>query len=54
MQGVANLAGYVTNKEGHKYRFVIIENGLTPNNKKAQIAPFAAITLQAIIEQTSK
>ena len=55
MQGVANLAGYIrveatADSPARDYLFVVLENGLTANAKKAQTAPFSALVLQSVIE----
>ena len=52
MQGVANLAGFIKDKQDKpKYAFVIFENGLSPAAREAQVAPFAAIFLQGLLEK---
>ncbi|GGB63215.1 D-alanyl-D-alanine carboxypeptidase/D-alanyl-D-alanine endopeptidase [Shewanella inventionis] len=50
MLGVANLAGKVKASNGHDYLFVLIENGLSPQIKKQQKAPFSAVFLQTMID----
>ncbi|GGQ06860.1 D-alanyl-D-alanine carboxypeptidase/D-alanyl-D-alanine endopeptidase [Shewanella litoralis] len=50
MLGVANLAGRVKASNGHDYLFVLIENGLSPQIKKQQKAPFSAVFLQTMLD----
>ncbi len=51
MQGVANLAGFIHDKQNNpRYAFVIVENGLSPAAKEAQVAPFSALLLQGVID----
>ncbi len=53
MQGVVNLAGYVTDdsdKQVPRYLFVILENGLSPQSKELEAAPFATLLLQGLTD----
>ncbi|MDD8058352.1 MULTISPECIES: D-alanyl-D-alanine carboxypeptidase/D-alanyl-D-alanine endopeptidase [Shewanella] len=50
MLGVANLAGKIKASNGHDYLFVLIENGLSPQIKKQQKAPFSAVFLQTMMD----
>jgi D-alanyl-D-alanine carboxypeptidase/D-alanyl-D-alanine-endopeptidase (penicillin-binding protein 4) len=50
MLGIANLAGKVKVSNGHDYLFVLFENGLSPQIKKQQKAPFSAIFLQTMMD----
>ena len=50
MLGVANLAGKVKASNGHEYLFVLIENGISPQIKKQQKAPFSAVFLQTMMD----
>ncbi|AZG36365.1 D-alanyl-D-alanine carboxypeptidase/D-alanyl-D-alanine-endopeptidase [Shewanella psychromarinicola] len=50
MLGIANLAGKVNVSNGHDYLFVLFENGLSPQIKKQQKAPFSAIFLQTMMD----
>jgi len=48
--GIANLAGRVNVSNGHNYLFVLFENGLSPQIKKQQKAPFSAVFLQTMMD----
>jgi len=50
MLGIANLAGKVKVSNGHDYLFVLFENGLSPQIKQQQKAPFSAIFLQNMMD----
>tara|TARA_R110002033_G_scaffold3410_2_gene19435 strand:+ start:719 stop:2290 length:1572 start_codon:yes stop_codon:yes gene_type:complete len=50
MLGIANLAGRVNVSNGHNYLFVLFENGLSPQIKKQQKAPFSAVFLQTMMD----
>lgn len=50
MLGIANLAGRVNVSNGHDYLFVLFENGLSPQIKKQQKAPFSAVFLQTMMD----
>ncbi|WP_076536513.1 D-alanyl-D-alanine carboxypeptidase/D-alanyl-D-alanine-endopeptidase [Shewanella sp. UCD-KL21] len=50
MLGVENLAGFIEAKNGKRYAFVIIENGLTPDAKQTRLAPFSALLLQRLYD----
>lgn len=50
MLGIANLAGKVKVSNGHDYLFVLFENGLSPQIKKQQKAPFSAVFLQTMMD----
>ena len=50
MLGVANLAGQFVASNGKTYLFVLIENGLSPQIKRKQKAPFSAVLLQGLMD----
>ena len=50
MLGVANLAGQFIASNGKTYLFVLIENGLSPQIKRKQKAPFSAVLLQGLMD----
>ena len=50
MLGVANLAGQFIASNGKTYLFVLIENGLSPQIKLKQKAPFSAVLLQGLMD----
>nr|WP_211164243.1 D-alanyl-D-alanine carboxypeptidase/D-alanyl-D-alanine-endopeptidase [Shewanella salipaludis] len=50
MQGVANLAGFVRLGANRDYLVVVLENGLSPQAKQQQQAPFGALFLQGLID----
>ncbi|MCE9678409.1 D-alanyl-D-alanine carboxypeptidase/D-alanyl-D-alanine-endopeptidase [Shewanella sp. AS1] len=51
MQGVDNLAGFLTIDTRRSLLFVILENGQSPKAKASQLAPFSALFLQSVLDQ---
>lgn len=52
MQGVDNLAGFIHTERFADTLFVILENGLSPNEKEQQLAPFNALFLQSLLDRS--
>ncbi len=50
MQGVDNLAGFISLNQTGKALFVVLENGQSPKTKHDQIAPFSALFLQTLLD----
>ncbi|QYK03278.1 D-alanyl-D-alanine carboxypeptidase/D-alanyl-D-alanine-endopeptidase [Shewanella psychrotolerans] len=50
MQGVDNLAGFLTIDSEHQVLFAILENGQSPQTEQAQLAPFSALFLQTLLD----
>ncbi|QFU22877.1 D-alanyl-D-alanine carboxypeptidase/D-alanyl-D-alanine-endopeptidase [Shewanella eurypsychrophilus] len=54
MQGVDNLAGFISRDDDDDLLFVILENGQSAVEKKNQLAPFSALFLQSLMDHPSK
>ena len=52
MQGVDNLAGFIRSETQGDTLFVILENGQSPLEKKQQRAPFSALFLHSLMDNT--
>lgn len=52
MQGVDNLAGFISSKTQDDTLFVILENGQSSLQKKQQQAPFSALFLRSLMDNT--
>lgn len=50
MQGVDNLAGFLSISDDHNILFVILENGQSPKTQQTQLAPFSALFLQTLLD----
>ncbi|QYJ91847.1 D-alanyl-D-alanine carboxypeptidase/D-alanyl-D-alanine-endopeptidase [Shewanella halotolerans] len=50
MQGVDNLAGYLSLDASHQFLFVVMENGQSQKSKKQSPAPFSALFLQSLLD----
>ncbi|MCG9696696.1 D-alanyl-D-alanine carboxypeptidase/D-alanyl-D-alanine-endopeptidase [Shewanella sp. Isolate11] len=50
MQGVDNLAGFLSSPGEDDIVFVILENGQSPKSKDEQLAPFNALFLQSLLD----
>ncbi|MCG9756575.1 D-alanyl-D-alanine carboxypeptidase/D-alanyl-D-alanine-endopeptidase [Shewanella insulae] len=51
MQGVDNLAGFLTLEDTHQILFVVMENGQSHKSKKQSLAPFSALFLQSLLDK---
>ena len=53
MQGVDNLAGFLSFDSDLKIVFVVLENGQSPEAQQAQQAPFNALFLQTLLDSSA-
>ncbi|QYJ87834.1 D-alanyl-D-alanine carboxypeptidase/D-alanyl-D-alanine-endopeptidase [Shewanella mesophila] len=52
MQGVDNLAGFLSLDNELKIAFVVLENGQSPKTQQEQLAPFSALFLQTLLDSS--
>ena len=51
MQGVDNLAGYLSLGSDQQLLFVVMENGQSQKSKKQSLVPFSALFLQSLLDK---